>query len=220
MAPKGFPAIEGKVLPMKDMMGMVFDRLRVMSFSGKNEKGGAVWLCRCDCGAEKTIYGGHLRAGYARSCGCLRDEKAKQQMTKHGGCGSSEHAIWHGMIGRCEWDIINFKRYGGRGIKVCDRWRSSFDNFLADMGPRPVGKSLDRINNDGDYEPANCRWATPREQARNRHNSVTITVNGETMLMIEAAERFGVNYQTIRWRLRAGWSPEKSVDGKVRERKR
>jgi len=106
----------------------------------------------------------------------------------------------------------DYLRWGGRGIRVCERWRNSFENFLADMGKKPSAKhSLDRINNDGDYEPGNCRWATNREQSRNRSNNRYITAFGETLLVVEWAERSNVKLGTIYRRLQYGWSPERAV---------
>lgn len=139
-----------------------------------------VFLCRCDCGTEKELVGEHIRSGHVQSCGCFRREELARIRTTHGQGGrrvdgarvgrTSEFNSWCSMRRRCEDERSrDFKYYGGRGIKVCDRWRESFENFLADMGPKPDAKySIDRINNDGNYEPENCRWTTQSEQVRNR----------------------------------------------------
>lgn len=124
------------------------------------------WTCRCDCGTTKSIAGKSLRNGDTRSCGCLK----REQSTKHGLSHLPEWTIWNLMKGRClNPNDKRFARYGGRGIKICDRWLVNFGNFYADMGPRPSAKhSLDRYpDNDGNYELTNCRWATSTEQARN-----------------------------------------------------
>lgn len=124
--------------------------------------------CLCDCGITTISLGWQLRAGKTVSCGCRRRLAA----TKHGQSTSREYRIWHDMIRRCTDPARqNWKYYGGRGIKVCRRWRSSFENFFADMGRCPKSKSIDRINNNGNYEPSNCRWATAIEQCANRRTT-------------------------------------------------
>lgn len=156
----------------KDMVGLRFGYLTVVSFDSYRSTA-AQWLCKCDCGVEKIVSRQALRRGATKSCGCKTAEMIGNKLTKHGytrgGRIPREHAIWRGMITRC----TNSKRkgyadYGGRGIKVCERWMD-FQNFIADMGPAPPRYSIDRYpNNDGDYEPGNCRWADAKTQAQNR----------------------------------------------------
>lgn len=121
------------------------------------------------------------------------------------------YTVWKGMIARAHTaSSHDADRYYGRGIRVCERWQI-FDNFFADMGERPAGMSLDRIDNDGDYSPENCRWTSMKEQARNKSNNRMLTANGETMCVAAWAERMGVSRQALRYRLEAGWSPEDAV---------
>ena len=159
-----------------NLTGNVYGRLTVLQL-GSPDSGLVRWECLCLCGAKCLVKARHLKGGNTRSCGCLFLESQKirnrNKATTHGhalsGRQSSEYKTWCWMKARCENPKVKcFKNYGGRGIKVCDRWRNSFANFLADMGTRPDGKSIDRIDVNGDYEPSNCRWATNSEQQKNK----------------------------------------------------
>jgi hypothetical protein len=157
-----------------DLVDQRFDRLTVMAFAWVDAYGNTCWRVQCDCGSNGVVRASCLRRGDSRSCGCLFTENIRGGLLKHGYARTYSrdplYDCWAHLIQRCENPKNpGFKHYGGRGITVCERWRLSFLDFLADMGPRPSPQhSLDRINNDGNYEPGNCRWATAAEQRRNQ----------------------------------------------------
>lgn len=151
------------------MSGQKISRVTFLDCVGKEKNGELTWECRCDCGKIFVTSGKRVRQGMTKSCGCLNIEKIKERFTTHGKGYSSECKTWAAMRRRClNPGDKSFPSYGGRGIKICARWLNSFENFYADMGPRPTGLTLDRINNDGNYEPSNCRWATRTIQQNNR----------------------------------------------------
>jgi len=160
-----------------DLTGRQFGRLTAIKLQYVTLSSGrriVAWQCRCLCGRTKVILGMHLASGATTSCGCYNSEVASIRTKTHGGSGTLLHGIWKAMIRRCyNRNVRGFKHYGERGITVCDRWRfgedgqSGFACFRKDMGERPADKSLDRINNEGSYEPSNCRWATGHEQRVN-----------------------------------------------------
>lgn len=172
------------------------------------------WLCQCDCGTEKVVAQASLRGGGSTSCGCYRDEKIREALCKEERRRDQpEWRVWHNMVRRCtDPNLSHYKHYGGRGIRVCERW-NNYANFIADMGHRPTPThSLDRIDNDGDYEPSNCRWATPEEQVRNRSDNVWVEFDGRRRKLIELCDKYGIKPRLVRDRMRKyGWPLEKAL---------
>lgn len=179
------------------------------------------WKCQCACGKTKVIRGNDLVTGKITSCRCVQRNRVRQRMTTHGDTGSPEHRTWKELHRRCHNEKSgSYKNYGKRGIKICARWRGryGFANFLADMGrmPKP-GMQIDRENNNGDYTPTNCRWATRKQNCRNKRNNRLITHAGIACTIAEWAETLSINYHTIRSRLRRGWPVDQTLNCPVRQ---
>lgn len=160
----------------KDITEQRFGRLVALGPVGRTARGQPQWLCRCDCGNTTIAEGKNLRFGFTQSCGCLRRETTAKNKTIHGGTGSYLYQTWINMIGRCEKvNSPRYKDWGGRGIKVCDEWRHNFETFRDFVRRLPhceeKGYSLDRIDNDKDYEPSNIKWSTAKEQNRNKRHT-------------------------------------------------
>jgi hypothetical protein len=184
----------------KDMTGQVFHNLKVISFCEvKNTN--AVWLCEClICGNKTPVTRPNLRSGNTKDCGCMKSEKLSESKTIHGMSRTPTWNSWNKMNNRIRLGEKHSKIYGM--IDIENRWVESFENFLADMGERPKGKTLDRIDNTKGYFKDNCRWATQSEQNRNRSTNVILTYQGKTMCAIDWAKEIGIHRDTIRKRLK------------------
>lgn len=177
-----------------DISGQKFNQLTVVEHVANTK-----WRCLCDCGKEVTRASLDIRNGKVKSCGCSKAEALSKIKTRHGMNKTPTHRTWISMRRRCnEASHDQYKYYGGAGIKVCERWQDSFENFLADMGERPEGMTLDRKDPKGDYEPSNCRWATQKEQM----NNTTRSVKFEGKTLTEWSEELGIQYATLSYRLR------------------
>lgn len=201
---------------MNNLANKKFGRLIVIELEGRNKWGNLRYLCGCDCGNTKIVLGKHLISGATKSCGCFRKEQIKKKLTKHGKCSigrsSKIYRAWTSMTQRCTNPSNGgYIDYGARGIKVCDRW-SVFENFLTDMGEVPEGCQLDRINNNLGYCKSNCRWATRKQQARNRRTTNLITHNGITQCASDWAKELNITLTALIYRLRnPSWSREKAL---------
>lgn len=182
-----------------NLTGLRFGRLIAISRMGLIG-GKSMWQCVCDCGNSTVVALGNLRSGSVKSCGCHRREILDK--TSHGLEKHPLYCTWSGMIARCFNQKSHvYKHYGGRGISVCDRWLD-IRNFIEDMGVKPKATSLDRINNEGDYEPSNCRWATRSEQQNNKRNNRVLEFEGVRKTMSEWAREFNIPIETLFSRLK------------------
>ena len=192
------------------MVGLRFGRLVIQAKRPRStwKTRNAEWSCLCDCGNTHVAQASNLKSGHTKSCGCYARELYGTNNRRHGMYASPEYNAWERMIQRCtNLKCEGFENYGGRGIRVCLEWLQDFEAFYRDMGPRPSARhSIDRINVDGDYEPSNCKWATHKQQARNRRNNRFVLCNGRLMCLTEAAEVTGINRKTLSTRLSRGWS--------------
>ena len=188
-------------------IGKRYGRLILLEYAGIR-KANRYFKCRCDCGNEKVIALSSLIQKATKSCGCLH----REFVFIHGLSKTRTFKTWDSMLQRCNNPKNrSFKYYGAKGITFCERWLF-FENFFADMGTRPIGTTLDRIRNDGNYEPSNCKWSTRKEQARNRRSNVLINHNEKTKCMSAWAEEKGISRTTLHERLKRGWSINKAIE--------
>lgn len=189
-----------------DMTGKKYGCITAISAASRSSSGDIKWLFLCDCGVEFEANGYFARCGRITTCPACSSYRSRSASIKHGLTGTQEFKIWTGMMTRCfNSSSKDYENYGGRGISVCKLWVDSFSAFLYDMGPRPSpSHSIDRVNNDGDYEAGNCRWVTQKEQSRNKRNNVVITIDGVSKILAEWASYYGVSAGTASLRYKQG----------------
>lgn len=204
---------------IKDLKGQRFGKILVKEYVGSENKR-SMWLCLCDCGKEKIISSKNILTNNVRSCGCLKEKGFIKGDVVKGACGNRLYKVYKDMIHRCYYPSEKeYKNYGGRGIKVCDEWLADFHSFSKwafengyDINA-PFGKfTIDRIDNDGNYEPSNCRWVDMKTQLNNTSCNVKLTANGETMTIAQWARKLSVNDRTLQSRHRKGMSDEEIIN--------
>ncbi len=210
-------------MPSKDIAGKKFGMLTAIGIVGKRGKAN-LWKCLCDCGSETTSIATSLERGEKTSCGCKKTHKRKPRpdlaernklSSTHGMTNTTTFSSWKAMRFRCENPASkDYPNYGGRGIKVCEAWSKSFEAFLADMGERPDGTSLDRIDVNGNYEPSNTRWATQERQSNNKRQNMYVEFNGEVKTATEWARLYGIESKTFIYRLKNGWTVDVALTKK------
>lgn len=195
-----------KEITLKNLVGKRFGRLTVVELVGQREDNRALWRCSCECGGECIVSSNCLQSGQTKSCGCLLREVTIARSTIHEMSYTKIYRTWRGMLNRC--NDQNNPIYGGRGIKVCDEWQKDFVAFYNHVSKlehfEEDGYTLDRIDFNGNYEPGNLRWATPKEQARNKRTNVIVEYDGEEMTLQEAGERSGISYDILKKRWQNG----------------
>lgn len=210
------------IVPRRDLTGQRFGRWTVLGFAGRKNfpKGrpAYMWLCRCECGTERAVSQQPLCNGGSKSCGCLTNEIRHSIAFVHGGRRTPEYQVWCKIKARCcNPNDIGYENYGGRGIKICDRWLHSFADFIQDLGERPSNDhSIDRVDVNGDYEPSNCRWALPDVQHNNKRNSVLLEWNGLKLTPAQWGRKLNIRAGVIRDRIQRGWSISKALSEPVK----
>ena len=195
-----------------NLTGQVFGRLTALRPLAERRSHNVVWHCICTCGVENNFRGSSLASGNTKSCGCLSAEKTSSRRRTHGKSRTKEYWAWFSMKNRCNNPAgKDYPHYGGRGIKICVRWQK-FENFLADVGECPPGMSLDRIDNNGNYTPSNCRWATRQEQQNNRRNNRWLVYNGRRQTIAAWSRELGISPTSIYRRSSSGWPIERVLE--------
>lgn len=207
---------------VNDLTGQRFGRLTVIE-RAENQNQRAMWKCKCDCGNETEVISANLVRGNTKSCGCLKSQVSKERLTIHGMVDTKLYKTWLGMKARCT-NVNNkkYKNYGGRGISICPEWKKEFLNFYEWSVKSGWNKklSIDRVNNDGNYEPSNCKWSTWKEQENNRSNNAWYEYKGETKTISQWSDIYGIPYKTIACRiLKHKWDIEKSLLTPIRIQK-
>lgn len=196
--------------PVISIEGGKYGRLLVKRIdTERSGNGKTFWHCLCECGVSKSIRGDMLKSGRAKSCGCFHREISSsicKARKTHGRTGTKIYWTWRHILSRCyKPQTAQYRNYGGRGIIVCERWHK-FENFFSDMGhPPSPNHSIDRIDNNGNYEPSNCRWATPKEQGNNTRANKVLFFNGESLTLTQWSEKAGLSMSTVSRRIQRGW---------------
>lgn len=196
----------------KDLNGKVFTRLTVAGYYGQDKRKKSVWWCICQCGKDVILNSGNLLSGHTRSCGCLMRERAHQ--IKHNGTHTKLYKVFTGMISRCECKTASeYHNYGGRGIKICSEWRNNFSNFRdwCYQNEYDENLSIDRINNEGNYEPGNCRFATQIVQSYNKRTTRRVLIKGVLLTVLEISEKYNLSKQLVLGRITKGFSTEEII---------
>lgn len=195
-----------------DLTGQRFGRLVVLS-RAQNKGAATAWNCLCECGNHTIVRSDHLRSEHTESCGCYLDEVRVTHGHTRGGKWSREYQAWLNARTRCyNPKFIQFGDWGGRGIKMCEKWKDDFSAFYRDMGPCPEGRGLNRIDNDGDYRPGNCEWASNKDQNRNRRNSRYLECSGERKILTDWAAELGISPSNLSQKLKKGIRLESLVE--------
>ncbi len=205
-----------------DISGLRFGRLTAIERHEKTRDGKTTWWCICDCGTQRAFIGTLLRSGHTKSCGCFQVDETIRNHTTHGKSHTYMHRLWTDIRNRCNNPRNkSYPFYGGRGIKVCERWEADYSNFVADLGTPPPGMQIDRIDNDRDYGPDNCRWTTRAINCRNRRNNHIIEWNGQRRCIKEWSELTGISRLAISQRInKLNWPIEKALTTPAQRRKK